>query len=354
MTDERVSSAARRLVLDLQDARPVWTLPSWAEQEIRDTLPAEWKVATVDAPADGRGDGGPPSEAALQAIRGAEVYIGYGIPEPLFRAATEPAGSRLSWVHSAAAGVGGSLHARLRQSEVSLTNSAGIHAEPIAETVLGMILFFARGLDFAVRGQFRREWDKNPFNAADTPVREVAGATLGIVGLGGIGREVARRGAALRMHPLAMRRSRTEAPPEVELLSGSEALDELLARSDYLVLAVPETPETRGMIGPRQLARLPASAVLVNVSRGAVLDEAALVEALGAKRLRGAALDVFQNEPLPPESPLWELEGVLVTPHVSGVSRGFWRREIDLIQENLRRYLAGEPLRNLVDKNAGY
>ena len=349
-----MSSGARRLVLDLQDTRPVWALPTWAEQEIRDVLPAEWEVTTTDAPADGRGDGGPPSAASLQAIRGAEVYIGYGIPEPLFRAATGSAGSRLRWVHSAAAGVGSSLHAPLRQSEVSLTNSAGIHAQPIAETVLGMILFFARGLDFAVRGQFRREWDKKPFNAADTPIREIAGATLGIVGLGGIGREVARRGAALGMRPLAVRRSRTDAPPEVELLSGSGALDELLARSDFLVLAVPETPETRGMIGARELARLPNSAVLVNISRGAVLDEAALVEALRAKRLRGAALDVVQDEPLPPESPLWELDSVLITPHVSGVSRRFWRREIDLIQENLRRYLAGEPLLNLVDKNAGY
>src|SRR5690606_1309241 len=192
------------------------------------------------------------------------------------------------------------------------------------------------------------------FEAADTPVREVAGTTLGLVGFGGIGREVASRARALGMEVLALRRRRAEAPQGVEVHSGPEGLAELLRRSDHLVLALPETPETRGMIGAAELAGMKEGAVLVNVARGGVLDEEALARALEGGRLRGAALDVFREEPLPPESPLWGLPNVLVTAHVSATSRGFWRRETDLIVENLRRYLAGEPLLNEVDKQAGY
>ncbi|MEW5931804.1 MAG: D-2-hydroxyacid dehydrogenase [Gemmatimonadota bacterium] len=340
----------RRAVIDLRDARPLWTLPDWALAEIRAAFPAEWDVVVVDAHSDGRGDGGGPSPEALAAVRGAEVYMGYGIPPELFRAA----GDGLRWVHSGAAGVGGALYPEMRDSRVVLTNSAGMHAEPIADTVLAMALHFARGLDFAVRAQAERRWDKEPFEAADAPVRETEELTVGILGLGGIGRAVARRFAALGARVLATRRSGGDAPEGVELVRGEDALGRLLEASDVLVVAVPDTPETRGMLGRAELERLPHGAVLVNVARGRVLDEEALVEALRGGRLRGAALDVFSREPLPAESPLWGLSNVLVTPHVSGTSHRFWRRETGLVVENVRRYLAGEPLLNTVDKHAGY
>jgi phosphoglycerate dehydrogenase-like enzyme len=140
----------------------------------------------------------------------------------------------------------------------------------------------------------------------------------------------------------------------VEVLSGDGALDRLLSISDYLVVTVPRTPETDGMIGARELARLPPGAVVINVSRGGIVDEAALAEALRGGRLRGAGLDVFTREPLPPASPLWALSNVLLLPHVSGTSHRFWRRETDLIVANLRRYLAGQTLLNTVDKQVGY
>jgi phosphoglycerate dehydrogenase-like enzyme len=140
----------------------------------------------------------------------------------------------------------------------------------------------------------------------------------------------------------------------VEVLSGPDALDRILPRSDYLVLAVPQTAETRAMIGARELAMLPDGAVLVNVGRGALVDEPALIQALQGGRLRGAGLDVFATEPLPADSALWGLPNVLATPHVSGASHRYWRRQTDLITQNLRRYAAGEPLLNTVDKNAGY
>lgn len=344
----------RRLVLDLRDRRPVWTVPDRAVEEIRAALPPEWEMVVVEAAADGQGDGGGPSPEALRAARGAEVYVGYGLPRPLFQAATAPPEGRLRWAHSAAAGVGGSLHPEMRASDVLLTNSAGIHAEPMADTVLAMVLHFARGLDFAVRAQAERRWWKEPFEAADAPVREVEELTVGVLGLGGIGRAAARRFTALGARVVGLRRGPGEGPPGVEVLRGEGALERLLERSDALVVTVPETAETRGMVGAREIALLPRGAVLVNVARGRVVDEEALAAALAGGRLRGAALDVFAREPLPPDSPLWGLPNVLLTPHVSGTSHRFWRRETELIVENFRRYLAGRPLLNLVDKEAGY
>ncbi|HEU0078806.1 MAG TPA: NAD(P)-dependent oxidoreductase, partial [Longimicrobiaceae bacterium] len=247
-----MADAPRRAVVDLRDTRPLWTVPEWATEEIRAAFPAEWETIVVSAGSDGRGDGGGPSPEALAAVRGAEVYMGYGIPPELFRAA----GEGLRWVHSGAAGVGGALYPEMRDSRVVLTNSAGVHAEPIADTVLAMALHFARGLDFAVRAQAERRWDKDPFDAADAPLRETEELVVGILGLGGIGRAAARRFAALGARLLAVRRSGTDAPEGVELVRGDDALGRLLEASDVLVVAVPDTPGTRGMIGRAELERL--------------------------------------------------------------------------------------------------
>jgi phosphoglycerate dehydrogenase-like enzyme len=245
----------------------------------------------------------------------------------------------------------------MRTSGVRFTNAAGIHGPPMAETVLAAILHFFRGLDFAVRGQGRRRWESRDFFRGDTPVRELAGATVGILGYGGIGREIGGRLAPLGARILGLRRT----PPSEErdglgtiLLHGEEGLSRLLAESEALVVAAPETPHTRGILTRERIAALRPDAVLVNVSRGGLVDEDALVEALRAGRIRGAALDVFRTEPLPEGHPLWSLPNVLVTPHVSAVSRGFWRRHNDLLLENLERFLRGEPLRNEVDVEAGY
>jgi phosphoglycerate dehydrogenase-like enzyme len=344
----------RRAVVDLRDVRPIWALPDDSLRAIRGAFPSGWEVVVVEGAADGRGDGGGPSPEALEAMEGAEVYFGYGVPLALFRAGTDPPAGRLRWAHSAAAGVGGSLYPEMLRSPVVLTNSAGIHAEPMAESVMAMILHFARGLDFAVCAQREGRWWKDPFEAADAPVGEVSEATIGIVGLGGIGAAVARRAVALGARTIGVRRRPGAAPQGVELLDGEGSLERLLTRSDYVVLSVPETSETRGLLGARRLAMLRREAVLVNVSRGRVVDEEALTQALQERRLRGAALDVFEREPLPADSPLWRLPNVLVTPHVSATSRGFWRRQTALILENVRRYLAGEPLLNVVDKTSGY
>ncbi len=339
------------LVIDLADARPIFALPESCIATIRAAVP-DWDVVVVQAPAVGTGDGGGAlAPEALEAVAGgAEVYMGFGIPAEVLRA-----GPDLRWVHSGAAGVRGSLTPEMIASDVLFTNSAGIHGPPVAETVLATLLHFARGLDLAIRGQREGRWDKRPFDAADSPVRELSRSTVGVVGLGGLGREVAWRAAALGARVIGTRR-RPE-PVELEgvaVLAGESGLNELLETSHYVVLTVPETEETRGMIDAAALRRMRPDAVLVNVGRGGLVDTSALVAALEGGRLRGAALDAFEREPLPAGDPLWSVPGLLITPHTSAYTHAFWERETALIVENLRRYRAGEPLRNMVDKRIGY
>lgn len=342
----------RRAVFNMRDERPLWAPPPDVSARMAGRLGRGWNVTELAGPVSGRGDGGGVSDDALRAIDGAEIYFGLGLPRELLRAGLRS--RKLRWIHTGAAGVASLLHAELLESDVILTNSAGIHAEPIADTVLGMMLHFARGFDHAVRAQQRRSWDTSPWERTGGGIRELAGATVGIIGYGGIGRAVARRGAALGMHALALNRTGRSAQADVELLAGPAALAELLERSDFIVLAVPSTPDTRGLLGARELERARPGAVLINVSRGDVIAEDALLDALRGGRLRGAGLDVFGTEPLPPGSPLWDAPNVLITPHVSATTDRFWQRQEDLILGNIDRYLRGEPLKNAVDVHAGY
>jgi phosphoglycerate dehydrogenase-like enzyme len=375
-----------KLVLDLMDRRPAWSMPSWVPDEIEAALPQGWVVQVMDTEADGTGDGVTSvSPALLEAIRDAEIYLGYGVPAALLKE-----GAGLRWVHSGAAGVRGSLTPEMLDSPVLFTNSKGIHGPPMGDTAVGMILHFARGLDFALASQRRAVWDTGPFLRADHPLVELAESTVGLLGFGGAGREVGKRALALGARVLAYDRgpeafgvaagsgegarvvagdhaaegaarptpgaaSREDEPSQaLETLHGPEGFARLLNESDFLVLTAPETPQTRGVMDAAALARMKPTAVLINLSRGALVDEEALVTALEEGRLRGAGLDVFSTEPLPQGHRLWALPNVLITPHVSAVTRSFWRRQTDLIVENLRRFLAGEPLLNLVDKRAGF
>lgn len=346
-----MSGATRRAVLNLNDVRPVWAPDRATVDAIVAVFPPGWMVRVIDTPADGRGDGGGVAEEVVAAVAGAEVYIGFGVPAPVLRAA----GATLRWAHTGTAGVGSLLYDEMRASDVVLTNSAGVHAAPIAETVFAMALHFARGLDHAVRAQASARWDPAPFErAADGSIFELAGLTLGILGLGGIGLEVAHRARAFGMRVLATRRSDAPAPDGIELVRADDAVARLLADSDIVAVCLPSTAQTRSLLDRAALARLRRNAVLINVSRGDVVDEDALIDLLRTGRIRGAGLDVFRREPLPAESPLWTLPNALIMPHVSGTTTRFWQREQALIIDNIGRYLAGRPLRNVVDKRAGY
>ncbi len=344
----------RKLVINMADKRPIWAMPPWAEATIRAALPADWDVVGIRAPVSGEGDGGGVTGEALTVVRGAEVYLGMGVPRELFLAASTGPEACLRWAHTGSAGVGAALYPEMLASDVVLTNSAGIMGAPIAETVIAMALYFARGLDLALASVRERRWLKDAIYEPTSPVRELGGATMGIVGYGGVGREVGARARALGMRLLATKRTPGPAPEGGELLLGDAGLRRLLAESDYVALTLPGTRATKALIGREQLALMKPGAVLINIARGSIVDEPALIEALREGRLRGAGLDVFAREPLPPESPLWEMPNVLVTPHVSAVSPLYWQRQTELIVENVARYLAGRPLLNVVDKARGY
>jgi phosphoglycerate dehydrogenase-like enzyme len=317
----------------------MWSMPAGVVPSITESLGPDWQVRVVEGPVNSRGDGGSVSTEAQRAVEGAEIYIGAGVPREVLVAA----GAGLRWAHTTAAGVSSFLYREMVESPAVFTNSAGIHAEPMAESVLGMMLHFARGFDYAVAAQQRGQWEQEPFIRNGSAVREIAGATIAIVGMGGIGRAVARRALALGMRVIGVTSKSSEAD-----------LRAALRACDYLVVAVPDTPRTRGLIGERELEQLNALAVLINVSRGSVVDEDALIRVLSSNGLRGAGLDVFRAEPLPATSPLWGLPNVLITPHVTAVTRRFWERQLELILSNIARYLAGRSLRNVVDKGRGY
>jgi phosphoglycerate dehydrogenase-like enzyme len=344
----------RLLVVDLAARAKNWALSPAGERTILDAAPTNWRVHVVRELTSSDGDGPrEPSRESIDAISNAEVYFGFGIPKPLFLA-----GKRLRWVHSAAAGVGNALFPEMLASDVMLTNSAGVHAIPIAEYVVAGILHFFRGLDVAAEQQREHKWDKQFFTSNDTPVREIGGARVLIVGAGGIGREVAKRLTALGAECVGIRRhlqQRTQAVPGFVRMISLRDIDAELPHVDVIVLAIPLTRQTTGVINAKRLNALNPAAVLVNVSRGQLVDESALADALRAGRLRGAVLDVFREEPLTSTSPFWDLRNALLTPHISPVSPGrFWPRALELFTENWRRYERGEPLRNLVDKRAGY
>jgi phosphoglycerate dehydrogenase-like enzyme len=339
----------RRIVLDMDDRRPVFALPEEVPDRIRAELHEDWELVVVDAQSDGSGDGiGVATPEALAAVAEAEAYLGLGVP-----AAILDAGPRLRWVHTGTAGVGSWLTPQMRERDVLFTNSAGVFGPAMAETVLAFLLHFARGLHVAQRIQQDGRWDKSGFDGPDLPVRELGRSTVGIVGLGGIGRDVARRCGALGARVLGLRR-REGAVEGVEVLHGAEGLDRILRESDFVVVTAPETAETAGLLDAAALARMQPHAVLVNVGRGRIVDEDALVAALRHGDIRGAALDVFATEPLPGGHPLWTAPNLLITPHVSAYTEHFWEREAELVVENVRRYLAGRPLLNVVDKAAGY
>ncbi|HEY7288905.1 MAG TPA: D-2-hydroxyacid dehydrogenase [Vicinamibacterales bacterium] len=269
--------------------------------------------------------------------------------------------TRLRWIQSPAVGVGSLMFPELHASSVVVTSARGIRARSIAEHVMGVTLALARRLPYAVRAQINHRWAQDELEGPDSGVWSVAGKRMGVVGLGSIGGEIAKIALpfglevkGIRKRPAAPRR-----PPDVVGLDAIEVLspdrlDDLLAWSDIVVLSMPHTPDTRQMIGRRELDRMKRGSLLINIARGKLVDDAAVVEALRDGRLGGAALDVFTREPLEPESPYWDLPNVIVTPHTSGAMQDYWTPLVALFSDNLKRFERGEPLLNVVDKEAGY
>jgi phosphoglycerate dehydrogenase-like enzyme len=264
--------------------------------------------------------------------------------------------TRLRWVQVPAVGVDNLLYPAMIESRVVITNARGVRARAMAEHVLGVTIALARHFHTAVRNQVAHVWAQDQLEGPDTTaVRTLQGCRLGMVGLGSIGVEVARLAVAFGLRVSAVRR-RTDiaAPDGVDEVMPPDRLDDLLAISDVVVLAPPLTSATRAMIGRHELSLMKRDALLINIGRGALVDDEALVDALKGGGLGGAALDVFAKEPLSPESPYWDLPNVLITPHTSGAMIDYWTPLVALFSENLRRFQSGQPLLNVVDKIHGY
>jgi phosphoglycerate dehydrogenase-like enzyme len=315
-----------------------WNVPLWFAERLRKEF-APLEVVRLTS-----------YEGVEEEIRDAEVVITWSLrPEQI-----EPA-RKLRWIHSPAAAVHQLLFPELVGRDIIITNGRDVHGPVVAEHVIALILALAKKLPQASRFQRRRAWGQEELWNSRPHPREVAGATLGLVGLGTIGRSAARHASGLGMRVIAVREHPEKASPEgVEQVFASSQLDALLAQSDYVVLAAPVTSATHNLIDAAGLAKMKPDACLINVGRGQLVDEAALVQALRDNKIGGAALDVFVEEPLPSSSPLWDFENVLITPHTAGLTEKQWERQYAVVAENLRRYLNHQPLLAIVDQQKGY
>ena len=268
-----------------------------------------------------------------------------------------PRAPSLRWMQQWGAGTDWLMrYPQVARVDFVLTNASGVHAIPISEHILSLLLAFGRQLDLAVRAQARGEWRQPQGMDGDPgrPIFELAGKTMLLLGVGAIGARTAEVAAALGMRVWGVRRDPTVAVPHVEAIHGPDRLLELLPEADFVVLTVPLTRETRGMIGEQELRAMKPSAYIVNIGRGSTIQQTALVRALQEGWIAGAGLDVFEPEPLPAESPLWEVENVILTAHYAGRTPHYEERAMTIFLDNLERYVGGKPLRNVVDKGLGY
>jgi D-2-hydroxyacid dehydrogenase (NADP+) len=314
-----------------------WNTPKPEVARLRERFP---EIAFTHAETD--------AEAA-SAIETADVALASRLSPAMVERA-----QRLRWVHSTAAAVGILPLKELAARGIFVTNSRGIQAVPIAEHVMGGLLVLARRFNLMLDAQRDRRWIQNELTLESCPW-SLAGRNMTILGLGTIGREVARRAHSFGMRVTGVRRRVNQpAPPFVDRIFGPAQLDDALRGSDVLVIAAPSLADTDRLIGADRLSLLRRGAILINVARARIVDEPALLAALDQGQLGGAVLDVFECEPLDPLSPLWATPNVIISPHSAGVRPDNWAEVIDLFAENLVRFQKGSPLLNLVDPHAGY
>ncbi len=297
-------------------------------QQVRDTVP-DAEVVMAD------------HRTAIDAVADAEIIFG-SFTREMVRAAPN-----LTWIQSTSAGMDKALIPEVADSDIVISNASGVHAVQVAEHAWALTAALTRGLHVSFRHQLDHAW-KRP------PLADLLGATILIVGFGGIGQYYAQLAQGYAARLIALDIQGGAKPDYVEAIWDMDRLDEGLQIADVVFIAVPYTPETEKLINARALGLMKNTAFLVNTARGPIVDEAALVEALKNREIAGAGLDVFEKEPLSPDSPLWDMENAIVTPHAAGGSPNRHNRTVAFFCQNLKRYLAGEPLFNEVDKSLGY
>jgi D-2-hydroxyacid dehydrogenase (NADP+) len=291
----------------------------------------------------------PDYERLPQELPDTDIFVGASLRPEQFQHAR-----KLKWIHSTAVGVSQLMYSELRSSGVILTNPSGILSALMAEHTVGLMIALARHFPDSVRYQDRARWSQIEVSSQPGPLTELNGQLLLIVGYGSIGREIARRARAFDMRVWGVTRSGKGDATHIEKILPIAQLEDALPHADYIVLSAPDTQETQKLLGPAQIAKMKPGARLINVGRGSLLDEAALIRALETGALGGAALDVAAAEPLPAESPLWKAPNLFITPHTSGVSDRLWQKETNLLMDLLGRWFDGRDLFNVVDFTRGY
>jgi D-2-hydroxyacid dehydrogenase (NADP+) len=329
--------AGHKIAILLHEQFEMWRPPAWFTERLR----AEFPQVEIAYSSQKRNDD--------SALRDADILIGWSLSPEQLRAAT-----RLRWIYSITSAVDQFVYPELAASDIAISNAGRVHGPVVAEHAIAMVFALAKRLPSAVRYQDRRKWAMEAIWNEQPRPAEIRGATMTVVGLGSIGSEVAAMAAALKMKVIGVRVNPGHGPEGAHEVLSYDAVDQAIARADFVVLAAPLTPSTRNMIDYRRLNLFKPAAFLVNVSRGALVDETALVKALRDGGLAAAALDVFAEEPLPRRSPLWKMAQVLITPHTAFLTANVWARHYAAFSDNLKRYLAGQPLEGTIDKNAGY
>jgi phosphoglycerate dehydrogenase-like enzyme len=327
-----------KLLVVVHHRLKLWNVPAWFGERLRSEFP-ELAVELRDS-----------YEGIEEQLRTAEIMFTLSLRPEQFALAQD-----LQWIHTPTAAVHQFMFSALVNSDVVLTNSAEVHGPVVAEHVIALIFALAKKIPQAALFQQKHLWAQEAIWEEGVHPRELAGATLGLIGLGSIGRRVAEMASALGMRIIAVREHIDKPKPKgVQEVFGPSQLCDLLRQSDYVVLAAPLTSATTGLIDRTRLKVMKREACLINVGRGPQVDEADLAEALRQGQIAGAALDVFDREPLPADSPLWSTPNLLITPHTAGLTEKLWLRHYELFSENLRRFLSGEPLHFVVDKHSGY
>jgi len=327
-----------KLLLVVHHRFELWNIPPWFAERLAQEFPQLEITHRVSY------------DGVEQDLRDAEILFTISLRPEQFTVA-----EKLRWIHAPTAAVHQFLFDELVNSDVIVTNSREVHGPVVAEHVIALIFALAKKIPQAAILQQRHQWGQQEiWNEGPRP-HEIAGTTLGLIGVGSIGRRVAQMASTLGMRVLAVREHVEKGTPDgVERVFPLSDLDEVLKQSDYVVVAAPLIEATQRLMNAEHLALMKSDSVLINVGRGAQVDEAALVDTLRKRRIAGAALDVFEREPLPADSPLWGLDNLLITPHTAGLTEKLWHRHYDLFTDNLRRYLAGQPLQFVVDKHKGY
>ncbi len=289
------------------------------------------------------------AERARQQFRDAEIVLCFELPGPLDEARA------LRWIQLVSAGAEHLLAAGVDRTDILVTTASGIHGTAMAEYTLGVMVMLARRMPLVLRESERHQW--KPSRLRTYYGEELSGKTLGILGLGAIGQRVATMARCLGMRVIGLRRSGSSeglAEGLVDAVYGPDGLLEMLSKSDFVLVALPLTQETRGLLGERELRAMKPTSYVINVARGQIVDEAALARALREGWIAGGAFDVFGEEPLPAESEIWDLPNLIVTPHLAGGTLPYLDRATELFRDNLERYVAGQPMVNVLDKQRGY